>query len=1132
MDKLIGTVLGGCEIVQEIGQGGMGVVYKARQISLDREVAIKVLAHHLAVDQNFVRRFQHEARAVAKVNHPNILTVFDVGEENGIYYMVMEFINGRSMSEILTDKELLPPKEASDVVRQAALGLERAQSAGIIHRDIKPDNIMFTEQHIVKVSDFGLAKEVENSMTMTDAVMGTPAYMSPEQCDGKKLAGRTDIYSLGGTFYRMVTGRLPFEAETAMSMMYRHKHEPLVPPHEIVPAIPVSVSRVVVKMMAKQREERYQTMGEVIKAIDAAWEEAETGKATAHETSKALEATIRLDASGEPISAPAVKSPALKPATVQGPTVSQTGVTQDPERARELATEAEAALVRGDVLSAVRLLQQALRLDTQNETLRQRLTGLVTPEVRKLVEAGKKMLVNGQYSEAARAFRNAVDLDPADEEARSFLDKAEGRLLDKRNSINEIRQLIKEMKFDEVVKRWEESPPEVREKNLEKQVERIRDVTIPARQLAAQADDSSAKGRLEEAVGLYQKVMELDPNNQRAKEGLKEVQRKKSRADVMLKEGYERFVARDFDKAIEIWQNILNVLPGDDQVRKRLGEAYNEAINDAKGKEGGAAKIIKYYKGLIELQPGNRDARALLEKEEVRLRDINEFSDKASRAFSKRKYGQAAKYWEKLLEMDPQNRKITASLKVARQKRSNRRIRNLTGFIVFLLILAAGGVYYSETDMFQRAEAAANRGDVLGALDILRRPRFDIPVIIFKEKYQAKILELRKTQMRTEADRLYKGGKTEEAVTMLEDLLKLAGDEDRAEKKRVEKMMHKWKAEDLRKSAEAAENAGRLAEAAKLFTSLSAEAGAAGETELVTSATAKSRVLTILATLEESTKMDIGERVNLLKEAVGVMPDYPRLQALIKQGGYDFKVAADKLREGERLVDERSFREALTILEDVSRLDPSLTDARIMAAFAKDNLYCAGLNMALIPPKGMSKFSSNPHWRGSDRTKSFCIDLYEYPNAKGSEVKTSITFLDAVSSCRQLGKRLCKADEWEYACAGPKRLRYPYGGTLIEGRCNFGIGAGKEAAGSRPGCVSPFGIFDMTGNVTEWTENRAATGNEARQFISGGNWGLGADESTCTSRVAFSPILMNNTLGFRCCADLPPQEGAEPESEP
>jgi tetratricopeptide (TPR) repeat protein/tRNA A-37 threonylcarbamoyl transferase component Bud32 len=1132
MDKLIGTVLGGCEIVQEIGQGGMGVVYKARQISLDREVAIKVLAHHLAVDQNFVRRFQHEARAVAKVNHPNILTVFDVGEENGIYYMVMEFINGRSMSEILTDKELLPPKEASDVVRQSALGLERAQTAGIIHRDIKPDNIMVTQQGIVKVSDFGLAKEVENSMTVTDAVMGTPAYMSPEQCDGKKLDGRTDIYSLGGTFYRMVTGRLPFEAETAMSMMYRHKHEPLVPPHEVIPAVPVSVSKVVVKMMAKQREERYQTMGEVIKAIDAAWEEAETGKVATHETSKALEATIRLDASGDPVSAPAVKPSALKPAAAPGPVVSETGITQDPERARELATEAEAAFVRGDVLSAVRLLQQALRLDTQNETLRQRLSGLVSPEVRKLVEAGKKMLVNGQYSESARAFRNAVDLDPGDEEARNLLDKAEGRLLDKRNSINEIRQLIKEMKFDEVVKRWEELPPEVREKNLEKQVERIRDVTIPARQLVAQADENNTKGLLEESVGLYQKVLELDPNNQRAKEGLKEVQRKKSRADVMLKEGYERFVARDYDKAIDIWQNILKVLPGDDQVRKKLGEAYNEAISDAKGKDGGAAKIVKLCKELIELQPNNRDARALLEKEEERLRDINELGEKASRAFSKRKYGQAAKYWEQLLDKDPQNRKITASLKVAKKKRSSRRIRNFIGFIVFLLIVAAGGVYYNETDLFKRADAAAYRGDVSGALNILEHPRFDIPVIIFKEKQQAKILDLRKSEMRMEADRLYKEGKTEDAVARLEDLLKLAGDEDRIEKKRVEKIMHKWKAEDLRKSAESAEAAGRLGEAAKLFTSLSAEADAAGETELVAASSAKGRVLGILATLEESTKMDIGERVNLLKEAVGIMPEYPRLQALIKQSGYDFKAAAEKLREGERLVDDRSFREALPLLEDASRLDPSLTNARIMAAFAKDNLFCMNLNMVMVPPKGMSKFSTNPHWRGSDRAKSFCIDLYEYPNTKGAEAKTSITFLDALSSCRQLGKRLCKADEWEYACSGPKRFRYPYGATLVEGRCNFGVGTGKETAGSRPGCVSPFGVFDMTGNVTEWTENRAATGNEARQFISGGNSALGADESTCTSRVAFSPILMNNTLGFRCCADLPPGEGAEAEEAP
>ena len=270
-DPLIGTTIGGCMILEIIGQGGMGVIYKSRQKSLDRVVALKVLAPHLANDVNFVGRFQREARAIARVNHPNILAVYDVGDDQNVNYMIMELIDGQSLAEMQTDRRgALPWEEASTFIKQAAQGLEAAQTSGIIHRDIKPENLMVTKKGVIKVSDFGLAKDADATTTSTDAVMGTPAFMSPEQCDGKKVDGRSDIYSLGGTYYRLITGRLPFEAETAMSMMYRHKHEALIPPHEVVPSLPQTVSAIIVKMMAKKREHRYQTMTEVIDAVDQA----------------------------------------------------------------------------------------------------------------------------------------------------------------------------------------------------------------------------------------------------------------------------------------------------------------------------------------------------------------------------------------------------------------------------------------------------------------------------------------------------------------------------------------------------------------------------------------------------------------------------------------------------------------------------------------------------------------------------------------------------------------------------------------------------------------------------------------------------------------------------------------------
>ncbi|MBN1808542.1 MAG: protein kinase [Planctomycetes bacterium] len=1112
MDKLIGTVIGGCEVVEEIGQGGMGVVYKAKQISLDREVAIKVLAHHLAVDQSFVRRFQHEARAVAKVNHPNILTVFDVGEEHGVYFMVMEFISGRSMSEILTGQELVPPKEASDIIRQAALGLERAQASGIIHRDIKPDNIMVTEQGIVKVSDFGLAKEVENSMTVTDAVMGTPAYMSPEQCDGKKLDGRTDIYSLGGTFYRMVTGRLPFEAETAMSMMYRHKHEPLVPPHEVAPAVPQSLSRVVVKMMAKQREERYQTMGEVIAALDRAWEETgDQSSASVHETTS-LEATIKFDASGEPSAGP-----------FSGPAISEEGITQDPERARQLAAEAEAALVRGDMLSAVRLLQQAIRLDTQNETLKQRLTGLVTPEVRKLVDAGKKMLVNGQYSESARAFRNAVDLDPADEEARRMLGVAEAKLLEKRNAINEIRQLIKEMKFEEVVQCWEKLSPELREANLAKQVDRIKTITIPAKQLVSQADEANTEGKMEEAAELYQKVLEIDPNNQRAKEGLKEIQRKRTRTEVLLKEGYEHFLARDFEKAIDVWQNILRIIPGEEQVKKRLREAYHEYISDLKGKEGGLAKTIRLRKQYLEFEPGNKEMRAALEADQARLDEVNNLGEHASKAFSRRGYAKAAKYWEKMLDLDPQNRKITASLKVARQKLGKRRLRNVLTLLLLAVMLAAASLYYVEKDMMSRAKLEMDKGNLEEALRVLDNPRFGLPVLIFtKQRIQMKT-ELRMAHDKQEATKLFSQGDMMAAAEKLENYLKAAGELDRAEQKRTERTLHAWKAMYYRSEAEEASRGGRLKEAAGLFAQVADEASLAGKKDDAEAAGKLSKVLGLLAVLDDPATSDEIERVGLLKEAVGILPDHERVARLMKEGGYDFALAARNLEKAGALVDGRKFAEALPLLKDALRLDPSLVVATLTAAFCEDNVYCMKRKMVMIPPQGMQRFSANPHWRMYDRQRSFCIDLYEYPNEPGVIPTTGVTFIEAQGMCREAGKRLCRADEWEQACLTSARHRYFYGNAYVKGRCNYADNGDKEASGTRSGCVNSLGIHDMTGNVAEWTINSAAPDSMAWQFVSGGHWGADMSGAMCGSRITFSPALSNATVGFRCCSDLPVQ---------
>jgi tetratricopeptide (TPR) repeat protein len=270
-DPLIATTLGGCEIIELIGSGGMGLIYRARQLSLDRLVALKVLSPKLANNNIFVKRFQREARAISRVSHPNILAVYDVGCERDTHYMIMELLEGETLAELQERTGgALPVADVCEYIRQAGHGLAAAHEANITHRDVKPANLMLTKKQLIKVSDFGLAKDTDTMMTAPEVVMGTPAFMSPEQCDGKPVTHSSDIYSLGGTFFRLITGRLPFEADTALSMMYRHKHEVLVPPHEIDSRIPKPVSIIIQRMMAKKPEARYANMREVITAVERA----------------------------------------------------------------------------------------------------------------------------------------------------------------------------------------------------------------------------------------------------------------------------------------------------------------------------------------------------------------------------------------------------------------------------------------------------------------------------------------------------------------------------------------------------------------------------------------------------------------------------------------------------------------------------------------------------------------------------------------------------------------------------------------------------------------------------------------------------------------------------------------------
>ncbi len=263
----IGMLVGGrYEILEKIGTGGMSDVYKAKDHKLNRFVAVKVLKQEFSENTNFVSKFRIEAQAAAGLMHSNIVNVYDVGEENGIYYIVMELVEGITLKKYIEKKARLSVKEAISIAIQVSMGIEAAHNNHIIHRDIKPQNIIISKDGKVKVTDFGIAKAA-TSNTITSNVMGSVHYTSPEQARGGYSDEKSDIYSLGVTLFEMLTGRVPFNGETTVAIAIKHIQEPMPSPREYVPEIPVSAEQIVLKCTQKSPDRRYQKVADVIEDL-------------------------------------------------------------------------------------------------------------------------------------------------------------------------------------------------------------------------------------------------------------------------------------------------------------------------------------------------------------------------------------------------------------------------------------------------------------------------------------------------------------------------------------------------------------------------------------------------------------------------------------------------------------------------------------------------------------------------------------------------------------------------------------------------------------------------------------------------------------------------------------------------
>jgi tRNA A-37 threonylcarbamoyl transferase component Bud32 len=270
-DKMIGRTVGKCRLLKRLGRGGMGDVYLGTHAEMNKTVAIKILPPDLTRNEELLQRFRREAESAARLEHPNLVEVYDIGEENNLHFIVMAYVEGMNLQELLDDAKKLEPREAARIAFEVCRGLQAVHADGIVHRDIKPANILISSKGEVKIVDFGLAFDAEDKTTLTvaGAVMGTPWYLAPEQAEGKRADPRSDLYSLGVCLYLLVTGVRPFSGETHMSVLYKQIHEKPKDPRLYVPDLPDYLAEVILKALEKKPEKRFQDVMEFARALEA-----------------------------------------------------------------------------------------------------------------------------------------------------------------------------------------------------------------------------------------------------------------------------------------------------------------------------------------------------------------------------------------------------------------------------------------------------------------------------------------------------------------------------------------------------------------------------------------------------------------------------------------------------------------------------------------------------------------------------------------------------------------------------------------------------------------------------------------------------------------------------------------------
>lgn len=579
-DKLLEG--GRYEIIGQVGKGGMGIVYKALDINLDRLVAIKVLPTEVAEDRRFIRSLKHEAKLAAGLRHENVVMVYDAPEWEQNHFIIMEFVEGRTLEDIVVDDFPLSVDQFLDIMIQTCTGLQYIHDHQILHRDIKPKNIMMTERGVVKITDFGIAHIVKQTVArLTGKTTGTMPYMSPEQITARPSDHRSDIYSLGVTMYEILTNDLPFPGP---DFAFQHLQVEVPSPSERLPdsGIPTSVSVIVMRCLKKDPADRYGAMSEITKDLDAVKR-------------------------GVPIA-------------------DQT------ERLKALEAEAQAESAARNFRRVIEICEQILKLDPDNAAakegieLARKALDTEAKEIDDLLRKAQQDEEAGNFQEAIQTYRKILDRVPAHKAAEAGLKKAEKRLNEQRQDekdklIRQAREAERKDDYEEAIRLWKsvlriDSGNKAARTGLEDAEKAVNDRRKEIDRLSRQAQQEEHDGRLEDAIRTWDRVLKLEPGNdtaqtsksvaedilRREKQRIEDeknrekqrienekrrqkeeeerqqlaVQQAQRRIQTLVLQAQEEERAGNAEGALELWQQVLDIAP-DHQIAQ-AGKKRNQEL--------------------------------------------------------------------------------------------------------------------------------------------------------------------------------------------------------------------------------------------------------------------------------------------------------------------------------------------------------------------------------------------------------------------------------------------------------------------------------------------------------------------------------------------------------------------------